>query len=448
MEDIFHWCREGNAIQVRVWLDDTEHDMNQGDDHGFSPLHWASKEGKSNIVEMLIYRGARINALNRGDDTALHLASAHGHRDIVNMLLRCKADINAVNEHGNTPLHYACFWGYQAIAEDLINEGSLVSVSNRNGETPLDKCKGEMARKLHEIAVQLGQDMKRVNYKDSSWMGTKTRSRDATLSRHSGINIQELNLPVKVAVTPSGETLRGTWQGNNIVAKILNVRECTRRIARDFNDEYPRLRIFSHPNVLPVVGCCNAPPNLVVINQLMPYGSLYSVLHEGAGLVVDIAQALKFAIDIARGMAFLHTLEPLIPRFYLGSKHVMIDDDLTAKINMADSKFSFQEKGKFYSPQWMAPEALQKRQDDINAKAADMWSFAILFWELHSREVPFSDLSPMEAGMKIALEGLRISISPGISTHTSKLIRICMNEDPGKRPTFDMILPILEKMKH
>lgn len=30
MEDIFQWCKEGNAIQVRVWLDDTEHDMNLG----------------------------------------------------------------------------------------------------------------------------------------------------------------------------------------------------------------------------------------------------------------------------------------------------------------------------------------------------------------------------------------------------------------------------------
>ncbi|GBM04162.1 Integrin-linked protein kinase [Araneus ventricosus] len=85
MEDIFHWCREGNAFQVRVWLDDTEHDMNQGDDHGFSPLHWAAKEGRANIVEMLISRGSRINATNMGDDTALHLASAHGHRDIVHM---------------------------------------------------------------------------------------------------------------------------------------------------------------------------------------------------------------------------------------------------------------------------------------------------------------------------------------------------------------------------
>lgn len=30
MEDIFHWCREGNSIQVRLWLDETEHDMNLG----------------------------------------------------------------------------------------------------------------------------------------------------------------------------------------------------------------------------------------------------------------------------------------------------------------------------------------------------------------------------------------------------------------------------------
>jgi hypothetical protein len=30
MEDVYAWCREGNAFQIRVWLDDTEHDMNLG----------------------------------------------------------------------------------------------------------------------------------------------------------------------------------------------------------------------------------------------------------------------------------------------------------------------------------------------------------------------------------------------------------------------------------
>lgn len=455
MEDIFQWCRDGNSMQVRVWLDDTEHDMNLGDDHGFSPLHWSCKEGHIKLVEMLIQRGARINATNRGDDIPLHLAAAHGHRTIVQMLLQQRADVNFINEHGNTPLHYACFWGYGPIAEDLVNAGALVSLANKDGDTPLDKARGQLSQRLHELAIENGQDLKKIQFKDQSWLGLKTRSRDATLSRHKGININELALQLLIATTPSGETWRGRWQKNDIVAKILALRECTPRIQRDFNEEFPKLRIFSHPNILPVVGCCVSPPSLVVISQYMAWGSLYGLLHSSGGgaaprgVVLDAGAAVRLASDVARGMAFLHSLQKdkTIPTYYLTSKHIMIDEDLTARINMADAKFSFQEKGRIYEPAWMAPEALQKPAARRNWEAADMWSFAVLLWELATREVPFADLSPMECGMKIALEGLRISIGPGIAPHISKLIKICMNEDPGKRPTFDMVIPILEKMK-
>lgn len=33
-----------------------------------------------------------------------------------------------------------------------------------------------------------------------------------------------------------------------------------------------------------------------------------------------------------------------------------IDEDLTARINMGDYKFSFHERGKLYAPAWMSPE--------------------------------------------------------------------------------------------
>ncbi|XP_064636791.1 integrin-linked protein kinase-like isoform X2 [Lineus longissimus] len=447
MDDIFAQVREGNAFNVRLWLDNTENDLNQGDDHRFSLLHWAAREGRANIVDMLIFRGARINATNMGDDTALHLAASHGHRDIVLKLLHNKANINAINEHGNTPLHYACFWGQDQIAEDLVNNGALVAISNKYGETPLEKSKSFLQRILSERAAALGQDLKKVPFKDRSWLGYKTRSRDATLSRHSGIDIAQLNLHTKLCSSHSGELWRGTWQGNDIAAKILTVRRLTIRDTRDFAEEFPRLRIFNHPNILPVLGACNQPPNLVVISQFMPYGSLFNVLHEETGIVVDQNQALRFAIDIARGMEFLHTLDPAIPNIYLTSKHVMVDEDLACRINMADYKFSFHERGKVYSPAWMSPEALQKKPEDINVKAADMWSYAILLWELATREVPFAEVPPMELGMKVAHENLRLSIPPGTSPHMARLMKICMNEDPGKRPRFEMIIPILEKMK-
>jgi integrin-linked kinase len=447
MDDIFTHVREGKAFEVRVWLDDTENDLNQGDDHRFSLLHWAAREGRTNIVEMLIARGARINATNMGDDTALHLAASHGHRDIVNLLLHNKANINAVNEHGNTPLHYCCFWGYEAIAEDLVNNGAFVCICNKFDESPLERAKPQTAHTLRERASMMGQDLKKVPFKDRSWLGCKTRSRDATLSRHSGIDVQQLNLQVRITSTHSGDAWRGTWQGNDIVAKIIKMRECTMRNSRDFKEEFPRLRIFNHPNILPVLGACNQPPNLIVISQFMPFGSLFNVLHGETGIVVDQNQALRFSLDVARGMEFLHSMEPLVPNLNLNSKHVMIDEDLSARINMADYKFSFHEKGKEYNPQWLAPEALTKKPDDINSRACDMWSYAILLWELATREVPFAELSPMEIGMKVALEGLRIKIPPGTSLHMKRMVTICMNEDPAKRPRFDMIIPILEKMK-
>lgn len=43
-----------------------------------------------------------------------------------------------------------------------------------------------------------------------------------------------------------------------------------------------------------------------------------------AALVVDQNQAVKFALDVASGMAFLHTLEPMVARLYLNSKHIMV----------------------------------------------------------------------------------------------------------------------------
>ena len=59
----------------------------------------------------------------------------------------------------------------------------------------------------------------------------------------------------------------------------------------------------------------------------------------------------------------------------------------------------------------------------------------------------FVIFNPILLMFQIATEGLRLDISPGISQHMAKFIRICMNEDPGKRPSFEQVQPILDKMK-
>ena len=41
------------------------------------------------------------------------------------------------------------------------------------------------------------------------------------------------------------------------------------------------------------------------------------------------------------------------------------DDELVARVNMADAKFSFQEKGKMYHPAWIAPEVILQRSKHV-----------------------------------------------------------------------------------
>ena len=44
---------------------------------------------------------------------------------------------------------------------------------------------------------------------------------------------------------------------------------------------------------------------------------------------------------------------------------------------------------------------LQKSPEEVDQRSADMWSYAMILWELVTREVPFGNLSPMEVGMKV-----------------------------------------------
>lgn len=52
-----------------------------------------------------------------------------------------------------------------------------------------------------------------------------------------------------------------------------------------------RCRIFSHPNILPVLGACQSPPSPhpIIITHYMPYGSLYNILHQGTSKLLEAA---------------------------------------------------------------------------------------------------------------------------------------------------------------
>ena len=74
--------------------------------------------------------------------TALLHAAFGGHKEIVELLIAKGADVNAKGSSGWTPLHFAANGGYMEVTKLLIAKGvdvNAIIVSGRNqGKTPLD----------------------------------------------------------------------------------------------------------------------------------------------------------------------------------------------------------------------------------------------------------------------------------------------------------------------
>jgi len=71
-------------------------------------------------------------------NTPLHAAALHNHLLVAELLLQRGADINAKGERGKTPLHAAAEGGSVEIMNWLLQHGANVEASDQRGQTPLD----------------------------------------------------------------------------------------------------------------------------------------------------------------------------------------------------------------------------------------------------------------------------------------------------------------------
>lgn len=67
--------------------------INEYDENGLGPIHWAADQGHSHILEVLLLNGADVNLVDsEGGQTALHYAISCGHIECVKVLKKHGAD--------------------------------------------------------------------------------------------------------------------------------------------------------------------------------------------------------------------------------------------------------------------------------------------------------------------------------------------------------------------
>jgi ankyrin repeat protein len=107
--------------------------------NGLTPLYYAVMGGHNEVVELLVHKGADVNAKdNKIGWTPLHCAAGNGQEPVVKLLLDNNADVNAKdNKIGWTPLHFAAMKRHEAVVKLLVEKGAELESEDNKGWTPL-----------------------------------------------------------------------------------------------------------------------------------------------------------------------------------------------------------------------------------------------------------------------------------------------------------------------
>ncbi|XP_040300952.1 DNA-binding protein RFXANK isoform X2 [Panthera pardus] len=143
--------QRGNEVSALPATLDCDNLINKPDEHGFTPLIWASAFGEIETVRFLLEWGADPHILAKERESALSLASMGGYTDIVGLLLERDVDINIYDWNGGTPLLYAVRGNHVKCVEALLARGADLTTEADSGYTPMDLAVALGYRKVQQV---------------------------------------------------------------------------------------------------------------------------------------------------------------------------------------------------------------------------------------------------------------------------------------------------------
>ncbi|KDO69681.1 hypothetical protein CISIN_1g017994mg [Citrus sinensis] len=230
-------------------------------------------------------------------------------------------------------------------------------------------------------------------------------------------DMSQLFIGCKFASGRHSRIYRGIYKQRDVAIKLVSQPEEDASLAsmleKQFTSEVALLFRLNHPHII-----------------TEPYS-------------VPLNLVLKLALDIARGMQYLHS-QGILHRD-LKSENLLLGEDMCVKV--ADFGISCLEsqcgsaKGFTGTYRWMAPEMIKEKR---HTKKVDVYSFGIVLWELLTALTPFDNMTPEQAAFAVCQKNARPPVPPTCPKAFSYLISRCWSSSPDRRPHFDQIVSILE----
>ncbi len=122
-------------------------------DGRFTPLMRAAKEGRLEIVEELLLRGADLSVTNTDGCNALWLACYNGDHAIIQSLITAGIDIDRQNGNGASALMYVASNSKPDLVKLLLEKGANAKLRNFDDFSALDLAASvECLRLLRQAA--------------------------------------------------------------------------------------------------------------------------------------------------------------------------------------------------------------------------------------------------------------------------------------------------------
>ncbi|XP_071794664.1 uncharacterized protein [Asterias amurensis] len=226
----------------------------------------------------------------------------------------------------------------------------------------------------------------------------------------------------------------------------------------DFLDEIKLIiEIGTHPNILPVLGCCTVDEPYYLITEYMKYGDLLHFLwkcreenrpDDDHVYIMTETNKIQIARQIARGMEYLSNT-----RYYhgdLAARNVLVGEDLVVKISdfgLADD--IYQNGYKRLAPHRKRPVKWVSLETNLEGKCtiqSDVWSFGIVLYEIYTLgSMPYPGLDGREVVRRLQTS-YRMDKPDNCPDEIYDIMRQCWREKPTERPTFTSLFNTFDRM--
>ncbi|XP_047951203.1 serine/threonine-protein kinase STY8 [Salvia hispanica] len=270
---------------------------------------------------------------------------------------------------------------------------------------------------------------------------------DPPLVVRSAIEWEDLQLKEEIGQGSFAVVYRGIWNGSDVAVKVYTGTQYDEETLVDYKKEIDIMRRLRHPNVLLFMGASCTKERIAIVTEYMNRGSLFKALHRG-NQPLDTRRRLRIALDVSRGMNYLHHRNPPIVHRDLKSSNLLVDKSWNVKVGdfgLSKLKYStfLTAKSGRGTPQWMAPEVLR---NEPSTEKSDVFSFGVILWELMTELIPWSNLNAVQVVGAVGFANSRLDIPHNVDPQIASIISECWASNPEDRPSFKDMIPKLEKL--